>query len=252
MEKSEMNALVVRARGGDKEALAGLWDAVLWFIRVKAVGYAKNNIAGTVTAEDLVQAGFFAVYDAVQVYDETRGTSFLTVLKYYLQKRFAEEAGVRTSRRDGLQYADSTEQALYSNEDSMTIADTLEDENAALELEGVEYRELVAYARRVILAALDGLPEGYGVLLKGHYLDGFPLNAAAAVAGYEGRASASQAHMRALHYLKTYSKYKGELRACLDAFEEAAPYLDVAQNTGAGSYIRTGISSTEGAAIAGA
>lgn len=251
MEKSEMNALVVRARSGDKEALAELWGAVSKFIHMKAVGYAKSNIAGTVTVEDLEQSGFFAVYDAARVYDKTRRTSFLTVLKYYLQKRFAEEAGVRTSRRDGLQYAGSTEQALYSNEDSMTIADTLEDESAVLELEGVEYKDLVAYARRVILAALDGLPEGYRVLLKGHYLNGVPLNVAAAVAGYESRASASQAHLRALHYLRSYSKYKGELRACLDAFEEAAPYLDAAQNTGAGSYIRTGISSTEGAAIAG-
>ena len=57
-------------------------------------------MTGRVTKEDLEQSGFFAVYDAVQAYDETRGTSFLTVLKYYLQKRFAEEAGVRTSRRD--------------------------------------------------------------------------------------------------------------------------------------------------------
>ena len=213
MEKSEMNALVVRARGGEEEALAELWGAVSKFIRMKAASYAKNSMTGRVTKEDLEQAGFFAVYDAVKVYDETRGTSFLTILTYYLQKRFAEEAGIRTSRRDGLQYADSTERALYSNEDSMTIADTLEDENAALELEGVEYKELVAYARRVILAALDGLPEGYRVLLKGHYLDGVPLTVAAAVAGYDSRASASQAHIRALHYLRVYSKYKGELRA---------------------------------------
>lgn len=251
MERSEMNALVVRARDGDKKALADVWNAVLWFVRMKAVGYAKNNIAGTVTAEDLEQTGFFAVYDAVQAYDETRGASFLAVLKYYLQKRFAEEAGVRTSRRDGLQYADSTEQALYSNEDSVTIADTLEDKSAAAELEGVEYKELVAYSRRVILVALDGLPKGYRVLLKGHYFDGIPLTAAAAVAGYESRASASQAHNRALRHLRSYSKYKGELRACLDAFKEAAPYLDAAQNAGTGSYIRTGISATEGAAIAG-
>lgn len=100
-----MNALVVRARSGDKEALAELWGAVSKFIHMKAVGYAKSNIAGTVTVEDLEQSGFFAVYDAARVYDKTRRTSFLTVLKYYLQKRFAEEAGVRTSRRDGLQYA---------------------------------------------------------------------------------------------------------------------------------------------------
>lgn len=65
------------------------------------------------------------------------------------------------------------------------------------------------------------------------------------------QASASEAHRRALRHLRTYSKYKGELRACLDAFEEVTPYLSAAGNTGAGSYIRTGISSTEGAAIAG-
>ncbi len=41
------------------------------------------------------------------------------------------------------------------------------------------------------------------------------------------------------------------MRACLDAFEEVTPYLSAAGNTGAGSYIRTGISSTEGSAIAG-
>lgn len=143
MEKSEMNALVVRARSGDKEALAELWGAVSKFIHMKAVGYAKSNIAGTVTVEDLEQSGFFAVYDAARVYDKTRRTSFLTVLKYYLQKRFAEEAGVRTSRRDGLQYAGSTEQALYSNEDSMTIADTLEDESAVLELEAWSTKTLL-------------------------------------------------------------------------------------------------------------
>ena len=95
-----------------------------------------------------------------------REKSFLTLLKYFLQKRFAEEAGVRTSRRDGLQYADSTAEALYSNEDSITLEDTLEDAGAAAELESVEYRDLVLYARRVILAALDGLPDGYRVTVR--------------------------------------------------------------------------------------
>ena len=180
-----------------------------------------------------------------------REKSFLTLLKYFLQKRFAEEAGVRTSRRDGLQYADSTAEALYSNEDSITLEDTLEDAGAAAELESVEYRDLVLYARRVILAALDGLPDGYRVLLAEHYFHNVPLVTAALLAGYSSRASASEAHRRALRHLRTYSKYKGELRACLDAFEEVTPYLSAAGNTGAGSYIRTGISSTEGAAIAG-
>ena len=102
-----------------------------------------------------------------------------------------------------------------------------------------------------ILAALDGLPDGYRVLLAEHYFHNVPLVVSAALAGYSSRASASEAHRRALRHLRTYSKYKSELRACLDAFEEVTPYLSAAGNTGAGSYIRTGISSTEGAAIAG-
>lgn len=127
MEKAKLNALAVRARDGNEETLLNLWNAVKGFVKKKAVYYAKNHTAGMTTAEDLVQAGFFAVYDTVQAFDETREKSFLTLLKYFLQKRFAEEAGVRTSRRDGLQYADSTAEALYSNEDSITLEDTLED-----------------------------------------------------------------------------------------------------------------------------
>lgn len=148
MEKAKLNALAVRARDGGEETLLDLWNAVKGFVKKKAVYYAKNHTAGMTTAEDLVQAGFFAVYDTVQAFDETREKSFLTLLKYFLQKRFAEEAGVRTSRRDGLQYADSTAEALYSNEDSITLEDTLEDAGAAAELECVEYRDLVLYARR--------------------------------------------------------------------------------------------------------
>lgn len=100
LKKAELNALAVRARDGNEETLLDLWNAVKGFVKKKAVYYAKNHTAGMTTAEDLVQAGFFAVYDTVQAFDETREKTFLTLLKYFLQKRFAEEAGVCTSRRD--------------------------------------------------------------------------------------------------------------------------------------------------------
>lgn len=93
MEKAELNALAVRARDGGEETLLDLWNAVKGFVKKKAVYYAKNHTAGITTAEDLVQSGFFAVYDIVQAFDETREKSFLTLLKYFLQRRFAEEAG---------------------------------------------------------------------------------------------------------------------------------------------------------------
>ena len=91
LKKAELNALAVRARDGNEETLLDLWNAVKGFVKKKAVYYAKNHTAGMTTAEDLVQAGFFAVYDTVQAFDETREKTFLTLLKYFLQKRFAEE-----------------------------------------------------------------------------------------------------------------------------------------------------------------
>ena len=123
LKKAELNALAVRARDGSEETLLDLWNAVKGFVKKKAVYYAKNHTAGMTTAEDLVQAGFFAVYDTVQAFDETREKSFLTLLKYFLQKRFAEEAGVRTSRRDGLQYADSTAEAPIFERGHITLED---------------------------------------------------------------------------------------------------------------------------------
>ena len=90
MEKAKLNALAVRARDGREETLLDLWNAVKGFVKKKAVYYAKNHTAGMTTAEDLVQAGFFAVYDTVKAFDETREKSFLTLLKYFLQKRFAD------------------------------------------------------------------------------------------------------------------------------------------------------------------
>lgn len=247
MKKKEQAETVARVKQGDREAAASLWKEVEWFIRWKATDYIRNDFQRRTTKEDLVQAGGLAMYDAVEIFDPSKDCAFTTILEPCLKKRFAEEAGIRTSRRDVLQYADSYNETAYSEGD-FTVEETIEDEGAASELASVEYNDLVLYSRRVILSALAGLSESYCALLTAYYFNGIPL---AVAAGYKNRASASEAHRRALWQLRTYSKYKNELRACLDAFEELEPYRCAAGQSGSGFYLRTGISSTEGAAIAG-
>ena len=62
-------------------------------------GWSDEELRGAVhLMEDLSDEEFNAI--TVQAFDETREKTFLTLLKYFLQKRFAEEAGVCTSRRD--------------------------------------------------------------------------------------------------------------------------------------------------------
>ena len=50
-----------------------------------------------------MQAGFLAMLDAVEKFDPERdGGGFLAVLRLTLKTRFAEESGIRTTRRDAL------------------------------------------------------------------------------------------------------------------------------------------------------
>lgn len=250
MNKAEQAETVARVKQGDREAAASLWGEVCPFVSWKAAEYIRNDFQNRTTKADLVQVGGLAMYDAVNLFDASRDCSFTKILDFCLKKRFAEETGTRTTRRDMLQYADSYNETVYSEGD-FTVEETLEDEGAASDLASVEYTDLVQYSRRILISAMKKLSDGYRILLTEHYFNGIPLTVAAAMAGYKSRASVSDAHRRALWQLRTYSKYKGELRACLDAFEELEPYLCAAGQSGSGFYFHTGISSTEGAAMAG-
>lgn len=67
-------------------------------------------------ADDLIQAGFLAVLDVAVKYEPGEGKNFLQALSFSLRKAFAAEEGARSTRRDALQYADSTETAVYKDD----------------------------------------------------------------------------------------------------------------------------------------
>ena len=75
-------------------------------------------------------------------------------------ERLCQEKGRLLCEEPHSRHDDSTAEALYSNEDE----DTLEDVGAAAELESVEYRDLVLYARRTaptkqVKGMQSGIPE---------------------------------------------------------------------------------------------
>ena len=51
-----------------------------------------------ITVEDLTQAGFLALTDAVSGYDPEKGAAFLTYLAYHLHRWFLQTAGLRTEK----------------------------------------------------------------------------------------------------------------------------------------------------------
>ena len=237
--------MAAQVKAGEPGAVLELWEAVRRFVEMKARDRARAG--GRVPLEDLTQAGFLAVLDATDKYDPGKeNASFLSLLSLKLWKRWDEEAGTRSTRRDALQYADSLDApAVAGDEDSDPAVDLLPDDGAALAFMGVEYADFFGYCRRVIAAALDTLPPTQGALLRLHYLEGRSLEAAAPLCGLSCKQAASDTEFRALLHLER-GKYRRELRDCLEAFEDFQKYQTAAKCE---TWRHTGLSRTEAAAL---
>ena len=240
----EAKKIAERVRAGEPGAMLELWEAVRRFVEVKAKDCAHRC---RVPLDDLRQDGFLAVLDAVELYDtERERVSFMALLSLTLRKRFSEEVGVRSSKRDALRYADSIDGPVFPNEpDGPTVGESLADDGAALAFSGVEYADFLHYCRRMIGAALDTLTDAQAAILRLHYLEGLSLEAAAPLCGLSSKQTASETEQRALSHLER-GRYRRELRECLTAFDDFRAYGEAAQRD---TWSRTGISRTEAAAI---
>ena len=236
--------LAQRVKAGEPGAMLELWEAVRRFVKIKASDYAQR---GTVPLDDLLQAGFLAMIDAAERYDpEREQANFLSVLSYTLKTWFAKEAGIKTSRRDALQYADSLDApAVAWDENSAPVVDTVPDSGAALAFMDVEYVDFLNYCRQVIRGGLDTLPAKYAALLRMHYLKGRSLKDTARLCGLSCAQAAGDTAVRALLRLER-GKYRRELRECLEAFKDFREYQEAAEYE---TWKRTGISRTEAAAL---
>lgn len=102
MTRREFTAAVMAVQAGEPGATLRLWEETRRFVEKAAYRWAYNS-NGHTPQEDLMQAGFLAVLDAVERFDpEREDSSFLSVLRLTLKSRFAEESGIRTTRRDAL------------------------------------------------------------------------------------------------------------------------------------------------------
>ena len=241
----ELDTLALRVRGRESGAMLELWEAVRRFVVMLALRRATVPGCRT-TVEDLTQAGFLAVITTADQYEPGAGYSFIQALLFSLKKAFAEESGTRSTKRDALHYADSTEAAAYRDDpEGPTVGELLPDDGAALAFMGVEYVNFLDYCRWEIRAALDTLPPEYAALLRLHYLEGRALEESASLCGFSSKQAASEAKFRALNRLE-HGKHRRELRECLVAFEDFRIYQKAAKRD---TWAKTGLSQTEAAAL---
>ena len=239
--------LAAKVKEGDPEATLLLWEGVRRFVERRAWSY-KTAYECKEDVEDFVQAGFIAMLKATEKYDPACGWKFLTQMVYYLKTAFAEVVGIRTSKRDALRDAISLDAPRNGEDgDGESLAYFKPDETASLAFIGVEYENFIQYTQRVILAALDTLPEAQRVLLHERYIMGHSLKRSAEVAGYNSKQAAREAVDRAIYRLKS-GKYSQHLRACLSSFDDYREYEAYARG-GSRTFYRSGVSSTEAAAM---
>lgn len=121
---NETTELALQVRAGN-EQIEALWTAVYRLIAYWAYRYRPSQGTRLYETDDLIQAGFLGVCDALETYSPEFG-SFNTHLYYKVRTRFAEVIGTRGNKKRPEIDAVSLDEIIYENSET-TRADMIED-----------------------------------------------------------------------------------------------------------------------------
>ena len=119
--------LAVMIQNGHTELYADLWEQVYKLVCLKANRYSflcqQNGmrIDPEDVTEDLIQAAYFAVVRAVKYYDPKANMKFNTYLSNTLRSAFGDALGIRSSKRDALDYAVSLDAPVLEDGDTALL-----------------------------------------------------------------------------------------------------------------------------------
>ena len=226
---------------GESGLCAELWEQVRGFVAQQAIRhFGATEGRGGVEVDDLIQAGYIAMVEAVGYFDPEGGFKFITYLGNCLKSAFADAAGGRSEKqqRDPLHNCDSLERSIDKDDDGGTpLGDLQSSEAAAQGFAELEHRLWLEQLRATLNSALDTLPQKQREIVEAHYYQGKTLREIAGERGispenvrrYEGKA------FRHLRHNKRRLK--------LDEFvEQRTPYY---LHVGVNSFSSTGNSAVE-------
>ena len=154
--------LAVLIQAGDRDRLLELWGQVERFAYGRAIRWerALGGRAG-MTVEDLLQAAFLALLNAMERWDPECGANFLTYFGTSLKGAFSVACGVRTAKtaQDPLHSAVSLDMpAEPSIQNGETLGDLQPDPAAEAEIEAVDERDRLERLHEALERALGTLP----------------------------------------------------------------------------------------------
>lgn len=200
-------ALAARAKAGDKEAAAQLWQQNrgllgTWGRRLYAA-YRERATASGVTLEDVDQIGFPAVAAAACGYDTAQGTQFTTYLAYHFRREFFALVGLRTERQqqEPLCRACSLDAPIDAEDaEGATRAELVPDAGAAAQMENAEEKIWTEQLHAALEDSLQAIDPRLASVLRQRYFSGMTHTQLAAVMGVSKQRvqSQEQAGLRAM------------------------------------------------------
>lgn len=175
--------LAIKIKAGETELIPQLWEQVFKFIKWKAKNYYTKRLqmfGDKIGCEegDLIQAGYFAMLEAIKGFEENKGYSFLSSLKFALKSTFSEIVGIHTTKRDAILYADSLDRPIAEETDG-TLLDVIPDkasENEGSVEEVVLARVYQSQLHKTLEKSIDLLTEQQQVVIRARYYKGSRLD----------------------------------------------------------------------------
>ena len=170
--------IAAAVQAGEADILE-LWRAVERFAKKQALRWCRAwEGRGGVVLDDLMQASFLALLDALSSWKSDGGT-FIGLYAMKLKTAFAAVYGQRTEkqRRDPLQSAISLETPLEDSNEELTVADTVPDPAAELAFDEVSEADMARRLHDALENALSTLPQEQSEALRMKYFEGLPADA---------------------------------------------------------------------------
>lgn len=165
--------IVLEIQNGNREKIVDLWEHTERFIAMKARKYIENSSFSMEWAEDLTQAGYFALVNAAADYDPGRGASFIHYLTFHLQNSFREALGIKTEKQEGdpIHHAAGLDTPITDREgDSFTLADIYGADDPGIE--NAEHEVYVEELRAILFREIAALPEDQATTIKCYFWQG--------------------------------------------------------------------------------
>jgi len=164
--------LAARIQDGQTELFGELWEQVRrWVVCVARRRLPSDGSTNKIELEDLIQAGYVALVEAVKAFDRESGNGFLSYLNNHLKGAFAAELGYRTTRRDALRSADSLDRPIPGS-DGIPLVSVMPDIDAEQEIFDIEERLTVETDFERLMIEVDKLGDQAQDIIKRHYIDG--------------------------------------------------------------------------------